>query len=270
MRRCLLSLAAILASLAAPSLASALVPPACPSSDQEPSCIAEWQRYFAEADNEAAERKAARENASVMPPSMGSAAPAPEGSPEDAAALAKAEREPVTAIFATVKSHPRRDPTEPGSSEILISTSPNASAATVAVTLKRGRAPRFKARGHIVEVAWPPCDVAGMSDGFVVKYTIRARPRAGGTAWTVRSGRLSVGSRKRCTWLNERAGRESARRIHAEERREARERAEERAALGRWEGNCRAEGGTVVILHTAEGSEYGCKAPNGGLLHVPE
>jgi hypothetical protein len=270
LRRLLLPLAAVAATLAAPSLASALIPPACPSFDQEPTCVAEWHRYFAEAASEAVERKAAQENAPVVPPSMGPAAPAPEGSPEADAALAKAEREPVTAIYASVKAHPISNPTRPGYSKLLISTGPNAAYSWITIELKRGRGPGRSIPSNEAEVQWPPCDRAGMGDGFIVRYVIRARPISGTRTWTAtKKGTLSVGSRKRCTWLNLRAARDSERRIRSEEQQATRERETAREELDRYSHNCEVLGGRVVILHTGEGNVYACRAPNGGILPVP-
>jgi hypothetical protein len=186
--------------------------------------------------------------------------------------IAREEAVPVTGIQTFVTARPKRNPERPGFTTIEAETSPNAAYSWVVIELKRGPARRRVVASDVAEIVWPECDAADMGAGFTVTYTVRARPLAAATGWTaVKHGSIKVGSRTRCTWLNDRAARESDRRIAAERRQVEEEQREAREGRERFERNCRAIGGIPATIERADGEHTRiCRAHGGGVLPVPE
>jgi hypothetical protein len=257
--------AALIGMLAASAPAFALTPPACPSSDLEPSCVAEWHRYFAEADQEAEERKASEGPKAVSPAAV-SPTPNVPTPPSPEASVAPTPPTPLL----TVVAHARRggSSTRPGRTDLFVTTTPKAK---VTITLQWHRqhyTQRYEWAGtsedlevgETLPVNWS-CRRPG-----AYRYTVVAQS---GGATLSRSGRFSSVSVGRCAAMkrHEREARERAARQYAEE--VARQRRELREGTERFEHNCRVEGGTPIRLETSGESVPACRAPGGGLLPVP-
>jgi hypothetical protein len=189
---------------------------------------------------------------------------------EWAAAETSAQMTAVSRLTVRVTAHAGRSSSHPGETVIKITT-----AAFANVTL------RIRRHGHRVEHFTLSPRAVGekyVTESVVVPWTCT---RPGGTyqfsvtaqsdtgAALTRSGHFSPVSRARCQALKrrEQAARERSARQYAEE--VLAQLREEHAALERFEANCRQLGGTPVTLHTSEGNEKACRAPNGGRLAVP-
>ncbi len=198
---------------------------------------------------------------------------------EEAAAAQRARQVPVSHLSVTLLSHRRRASRAPGWTEIGVTTD---TYAHVIVTVaregaRRGQTVRFDEGSEPPDVAiaqsWS-CREPG-----AYSYLVSARSDTGPTL--TRRGHFASVSRAWCraakqkeARARERHERQEVERRDREARREAERRNGEararREALERWERNCRAEGGTPITLYTSEGPERACRAPNGGLLPVPE
>lgn len=181
------------------------------------------------------------------------------------ARIVSAHKTPITRL--TVRANPRAKGSSrsPGYTELLVTTNPYAYV-TVQISRHGHSTEHFEwgeeATAVAAEVSWS-CKIPG----GVYHYTVTARSRVG--ASLVRRGVFRPVSVARCHSLEHReavARERSARQYEEGIEREVRER---RETLERFEANCRAEGGTVVTLQISEGSERGCRSPNGGLLSVP-
>jgi hypothetical protein len=195
-------------------------------------------------------------------------------SPEEAARAAaegRAHKTRVTRLSVRTVAHPGRSSQDPGYTDLIVITDSYAHV-TVKLTRYGHRTERFNAAPRAPTSRLAIADVfigwTCSRPGGAYRYVVTARSDVGPTL--TRRGHFSPVSVARCQMLkrHEREARERSERTYAEEvRRRARE---EREAVERYEGNCRAEGGTPITLHTSEGPERACRAPGGGLLSVPE
>jgi hypothetical protein len=224
-------------------------------------------RYRAE---EAAEAKAkaeapAREAAAKAAAKAAQEAKAALEEREYFAAVARARAVPAKHLSVKAIGHNGHSSWRPGFTNLDVTTSPYAF-----VTVKLAR------YGHTMQhIEWGAraSDVAEVVNwtcqrpGGTYFYTVTARTNVGATL--TKRGHFKPVSASRCDSLKryEAEARERSAREYAERR--SREAREAREVLGRWEGNCRALGGTPVTLYTSEGRERACRAPGGGLLPVP-
>jgi hypothetical protein len=179
----------------------------------------------------------------------------------------KVEREretPITHLSVTPVARYRHSSAHPGETILYVSTAPYAK-----VTVRLAR------HGHSTqELEWQqqerePAAVVQWkctSPGGTYRYTITARTNVGPTL--TRHGTFTPVSAAHCHTLKqeEAQARERSAREHSEEVRRYEQ--EQHEIVERYESNCRAEGGTPIILYVGEGSEHACRAPNGGLLPI--
>jgi hypothetical protein len=186
------------------------------------------------------------------------------------AAEKRANKMPVTRLSARTIARPGESSQSPGGTELVVTATPFAHV-TVKLTRYGHRTEHFTVEGSA------PTALSGSADvhiewtcsrpGGAYRYVVTARSDVGPTL--TRRGHFSPVSVARCHMLKrrEREARERNARRYAEEVRQRVHAENER--LKRWEGNCRALGGTPVTLHTSEGDVRACRKPGGGTLPVP-
>lgn len=193
-----------------------------------------------------------------------------------AAAKAQAHKTPVKHLSVQPVSHSRRSSTDPGYTNLDVTTTPYA---YVVVKLSRygHSTEHFEWGGNSTEVAevirW-----SCKSPGGTYRYVVTAKSDVGPTL--TRRGRFAPVSAVRCHALKEEeakarehrereAGEERERSEHEAKEEQSRIEREERERLEEYEFNCRAEGGTPIWLFVEGMERRYCRGPDGGLLPVP-
>jgi hypothetical protein len=172
----------------------------------------------------------------------------------------------VTTLHVVSVQRPGHTTISPGYTNLRITTNP---LAYITITFKAGgqAIPQVYdwgelATGTIQFVGWS-CN----QPNTTYHYTVEAVGDTG-NPMSVHGSFKGVG-RRWCAATKRREQAERNERLRRRRQEERHEAEEQDRAIQRFESNCRAEGGTPVTLLTSDGSEPGCRGPEGGLLPVP-
>ncbi|HUN77404.1 MAG TPA: hypothetical protein VMU32_00625 [Solirubrobacteraceae bacterium] len=177
---------------------------------------------------------------------------------------------PATVLKVRPQSHREATSVHPGYTDVIVTTTPWTN---ITLTLTHGKYRSTEQIGwgssstlFATIVRWSCARPAG-----IYRYVVTARGDSGGPLR--RTGSFRTVTAAQCASMKLR---EAQTREHRRSEQDAQRKREEREAIRRqqeeterFDANCKAIGGTPVILHTSAGTEIGCRSPLGGLLPVP-
>jgi hypothetical protein len=185
---------------------------------------------------------------------------------QNIAAYRQAHPVSITSLHVVSVPRPGHTTISPGYTNLRITTNP---LAYITIT--------FKAAGQTIPQLYDWGELATGTIKFVgwscnqpnttYHYTVEAVGDTGNPMSV--HGSFKGVSRQWCAATKRREQAERDQRLRHRHQEERHETEEQDRAIQRFESNCRAEGGTPVTILTSNGSEPGCRGPEGGLLRVP-
>jgi hypothetical protein len=183
----------------------------------------------------------------------------------------RADATPVAVLSVHTIARVGTSTAHPGETELVITTAPFAQVTITLTRHGRRRVERFdvgtSSLTATTAAVTPTINWSCAAPGGTYHYVVTARTDVGRSL--ARSGHFSPVSAAHCRLLKRRETEARQRNARRYAESVAQHEREEREALEQWEENCRALGGTPVTLHTSEGNERACRAPNGGRISVP-
>lgn len=216
----------------------------------------------ARSEAEAAERKARYE--AEAPARL-----AAEKAKAKAEAEKRAHETPLTHLSVSLETVHGKSSSYPGDTLIYVAVAAYAHVTIKLVHGKHHRTVHYEEVGTANGAPGPTLVIWSCSNaGGEYSYTVTARSDVGPTL--TRRGHFKAVTVTRCAALRRQEQEARQRDIRKYEEEVNRSEREQREAVEREAYNCRAEGGTPITLHTSEGNVPACRAPNGGLLPVPD